>query len=79
MLSDLLNSFAQHYAGWAQGGGVQMDARVCALMHTSMTEAADQARRLEAAQVPGAQQPLPSGVVRLDDFRLAHTDGRPAA
>ena len=69
MLSDLLNSYAGHFAEWARGRGVMMDARTCALMHTNLTEAADQARRLEGAPVPPHQRALPVGVVDLDQVR----------
>jgi hypothetical protein len=74
MLSDLLDSYAGHFAEWARGGGARIDARVCALLHTGLTEAADQARRLEGTPVPPAALPLPAGVARLDDYRAAARD-----
>lgn len=69
MLSDLLNSYAGHFAEWARGRGVMMDARTCALMHTNLIEAADQARRLEGSPVPPHQRELPAGVVDFDQVR----------
>jgi hypothetical protein len=71
VLSDLLNSYAAHFAKWAQAGGTQMDARVCALMRTNLADAADQARRLERHGVPVSDRPLPPGVVNLDFERTA--------
>jgi hypothetical protein len=69
MLSDLLTSYAGHFGTWARAGGVQMDARLCALMHTNMLEAADQARRMEGRPIPPATRELPAGVTNLDDVR----------
>jgi hypothetical protein len=69
MLSDLLNSLADHFAGWTKAGGVTLDARTCALLHSTITDAKDQAHRLEGAPVPPAAMALPAGVARLDDYR----------
>lgn len=71
MLSDTLDSYAEHFANWAASGGVRLDARMCGLLRTSFNDAADQARGLEGQPVPDAQRPLPAGVVRLADFRRA--------
>jgi hypothetical protein len=75
MLSDLLNSYAMHFAEWARAGGARMDARVCALMHTNLMEAADQARRIEGQPVPPATRALPPGVADLDLVRSHRLSG----
>jgi hypothetical protein len=69
MLSDLLTSYAGHFAEWARARGVQLDARCCALMHTNLMEAAEQARRMEGQPVPPATRELPAGVISLDLVR----------
>ena len=88
MLSELLDTYAAHFGHWSQlPGGVHLDARLLGILSTGFADAADQARVMQGQPVPDTHRPLPPGVVRLDDFRLAPVplartgqgDGRPAA